>query len=258
MNTRAIWQGAITCSDVKLPVKLYSAVVDRNVHFHLLHKTDSVRLQQRMINPRTGEPVRHEEIRKGYPVEDRTLVLLDDVELDKLAPPPSREIEITRFVPSQAISLEWYHRPYFAAPTAESAKDYYAFASALARRDVRGIARWTMRKKACLGAFCAEDDHLVLVTLHSRGEVVSLSDLDPPSGRDLSSEERKLAEQLVKSLAGSFDPSEFHDEFQKRVRELVDAKNKGKTLRKPPHPSRRPIPKSLAESLRHSLRAVKS
>jgi non-homologous end joining protein Ku len=94
MAARALWEGVITFQGMKVPVRLYSAVVDRDVHFHLLHKKDHARLQQRMVNPRTGEVVDRDDLRKAFPVDETTYVLLDDDEIDALAPEPSRTIEV--------------------------------------------------------------------------------------------------------------------------------------------------------------------
>lgn len=66
---RAIWKGVIRFDEFRLPVKLYSAVEDVNIHFHLLHDQDMVRVKQRIVNPETGETVPYEQIRKGYEVE---------------------------------------------------------------------------------------------------------------------------------------------------------------------------------------------
>jgi DNA end-binding protein Ku len=257
MNARAIWTGELTVDGMHLPVKLYSAVLDRDVHFHLLHKSDNTRLQQRMVNPETEQAVPREHTRKAYPLGDSEYILLDESELDRLEPPRSPKIEITRFVPSESVALEWFDRPYYLGPTAESSDDYYAFAAALAADEQCGIARWVMRKKEYVGALCAEDSHLLLITMHKAPEIVPSSDLEPPRGRDLSHEERDLAEQLVDSLTGKFQPSAYRDTYQDRVRELVKAKQKGKTLRKPRAPARRPPSKSLADSLRKSLTAVR-
>jgi DNA end-binding protein Ku len=113
-----------------------------------------------------------------------------------------------------------------------------------------------MRKREYAGALCAESGHLVLVTLHSAREVVSLSELEAPTGRDLLAEEKDLAKQLVESLEGTFQPEDYHDQYQQRVQELIDAKRKGKRLKAPRKITRKPAAKSLAESLRQSLRAA--
>jgi DNA end-binding protein Ku len=240
----------------RIPVKLYSAVVDLSVRFHLLHRSDHVRLQQLLIHPGTGESLDRGQVRKGLPTGDGRFVLLQDAEIDELAPAASREIEISGFVPDQAIALEWYDRPYFLGPLPEHEKEYRALAEALAREQRRGIAHWVMRKKRYSAALCSEEGHLLFVTLHSAEEVVPVGDLQAPAGRDLTGEEASLAGKLVDSLAGRFDPREYHDTYREEVRKLVEAKRQGKKppARKPQKP-RRPT-RSLADTLRRSVQAV--
>lgn len=257
MAVRAIWQGVLTLDRLSVPVKLYSAVVDRDVHFHLLHSKDRVRVEQRMVNPNTGETVEHANMRKGFPVGEGTYVLLEKEEIDRLAPASSRTIEITRFVPTESVSQEWYDRPYFLSPVSGHEKEYRALADAIRRQKRCGVARWVMRKKAYAGALCSDSGHLLLITLHHAEEVVAITDLDRPTGRDFSTEERSLAEKLVDSLAGDFKPDEFRDEYQAEVRKLIEAKQRGK---KPPArraPKPRPESKSLADALRRSVQTAR-
>jgi DNA end-binding protein Ku len=254
MCARAIWQGIITFGDVELPVKLFSAVVDHDVHFHLLHKTDQVRLQQRMVNPRTEETVEHADMRKGFPIDEHWVVLFRPDELLPLAPKASRVIQVTRFLPDGAIPREYYDRPYFLAPGETHAKEYRALAAALARKKRCGIARWVMRNKSCAGALCPEAGLLLLITLHRAEEVVDLTDLIPPAGRDLSAGEVGLAEQLVQSLSGRFQPSDFHDGYADEVRSLVAAKQRGQKLPARRRKKPRPPPESLSAALRQSLK----
>ena len=228
MSARAIWTGVIALQRLSVPIKLYSAVVDRDVHFHLLHEKDKTRLQQRMVNAKTGETVDRADLRKGFPVDKETYVLLDEAEVEKLAPRPSRSIQVTRFVPTQAIPMEWYDRPYRLGPMPGHENDYHALAGALANRKRRGIVHWVMRKKEYAGALCGEAGSLLLITLHRAEEVVAISDLEPPSGRPLSAEEESLAEKLVDSLSGAFQPSDFHDQYQDKLRAFVKAKHDGK------------------------------
>ena len=258
MSARALWEGVITFEKLSVPVKLYSAVVDRDVHFHLLHKTDNVRLQQRMVNANTQATVDRADVRKAFPLKDGSFVLIEDGELDALAPEPSRTIEVLRFVPSQSIALEWYDRPYYLGPVHEHEDEYAALADALAKRSWRGIVRWVMRKKGYAGALCSEDGHLLLTVLHHAAEVVAIEDLERPSGRELSTEENRLAERLVQSLEGNFDPSAFHDDYQDEVRKLVEAKQRGKKL--PARRKAKPRKESddIADALRRSVRTARS
>ncbi len=40
MSLRAIWKGIVNLGAIEVPVKLYSALEDRAVHFRLLHRKD--------------------------------------------------------------------------------------------------------------------------------------------------------------------------------------------------------------------------
>ena len=127
---------------------------------------------------------------------------------------------------------------------------------ALEEEAASGLARWVMRGRDYAGALRAEKGHLLLVTLRHAEEVVRAADLSAPSGRDLLAEEKRLAKSLVDSLTGAFEPTEFHDDYQDKLRKLVEAKRKGKKLPKASKPKAKPKPKSLVDSLRGSLRAM--
>src|SRR5688500_5951297 len=116
MAARAIWKGVISFGSVEIPVKLYSAVTDKSIHFRLLHAKDLVPVRQQMVNPETGDPVPSEEAAKAYPAGRNKLVLLEDEDLEKVEPKPSREIEVTRFVDPRQIDHRWYERPYYLGP----------------------------------------------------------------------------------------------------------------------------------------------
>src|SRR6187399_1842945 len=116
MPARAIWTGSLKLGSSSLPVKLYSAVEDQSIHFHMFDAKTKSRVNQHMVNSGTGEEIASEDIRKGYEVEPGTFVLLDEAELSELEPKASHDIEITRFVPAGHISHLWYERPYYLGP----------------------------------------------------------------------------------------------------------------------------------------------
>src|SRR5918996_2055187 len=99
-----------------------------------------------MIDPDSGDEVPNEEIQKGYEIEPGRYVILTAEDLEKLQPPPSRDIEIVEFVPPEKISQQWYERPYYLGPDGDE-KAYFALAEALAKREREGIAHWVMRNK---------------------------------------------------------------------------------------------------------------
>lgn len=252
---RAIWKGTLRFGDAAVPVKLYSAVEDRSIHFRLLHEKDLVPVSQHMVHPETGDVVASDDVRRGHEVEPGVFVVLDEKELAEAEPEGSRDIEILRFVPPSRIDGRWYDRPYYLGPDEDGAS-YFALVDALQTREREGVARWVMRKKEYLGALRVRDGYLMLVTLHHADEVVDASQLPAPAGRKLSDREVAMAEQLVSSLEGPFDPTGFQDEYRARVLELVASKAEGRTL-KLEKPRRRKQEGSLEEMLRRSVSAAK-
>jgi len=230
MAARAIWKGRLKLGSTTIPVALYSAVLDKTVHFHILEERTKSRVKQHMINPETNDEVPNDEIQKAYQVEPGVFIILTEDEMDKLQPKPSREIEITRFVSTDQIESPWYQRPYYVGPDG-SEEAYFALADALANKEKEGIARWVMRGKEYVGALRSQDDYLMLVTLHHTGEVVSAADLPAPVGRALDKKEIGMARQLVELLEGDFDPTLFKDEYRERVVEFIEKKAKGKKPR---------------------------
>lgn len=230
MAARAIWKGELKLGTAKIPVKLYSGVVDRTVRFHILDDKHLLRVKQHMVEPDSGDEVSNDEIQKGYEIEPGKFVVITDEELAELEPKPSRDIEVAEFVPPEAISQQWYERPYYLAPDGE-VKNYFALAEALQNRNREGIAHWVMRNKTYIGALRAEGDYLLLVTLRNANEVISARDLPKPAGRAATQKELNMAKQLVGLLEGEFDPSDYKDEYRERVQEFIEHKARGKKPR---------------------------
>ena len=226
MAARAIWKGNLKLDSTKVPVKLYSAVKDQTVRFHVLDVKSKTRVKQHMIDPDTGDEISKEEIQKGFEVEPGTFVILDEKELASLEPEASRDIEVEQFVPPKEIPPEYYDRPYYLAPDGDAAA-YFALAEALKNKDREGVVRWVMRKQLYVGALRAEEDHLVLLTLRNAEEVLSAKDLPRPAGRAPDKKELNMAKQLVELLKGEFDPKDYKDEYRARVMEFVEKKAKG-------------------------------
>src|SRR5436190_12569628 len=226
MAARAIWKGELKLSSTKVPVKLYSAVQDKTVRFHILESRSKQRVKQHMVEPDGGKEIEAKEIQKGFEVEPGTFVILDEEELAKLEPEASREIEITHFLAPSQIPPEYFDRPYYLGPDGDQAA-YYAFAAALKNKEREGVARWVMRKQPYVGAIRAVDDYLMLFTLSNAEEVLSAKDLRKQCGRSPDKKELAMATQLVELLKGEFDPKEFKDEYRERVMEFVEKKAKG-------------------------------
>lgn len=256
MTARALWKGVIQLGDLSIPVKLYSALTDKNVHFRLLHRKDKVPVKQILVNSRTGKVVPFAQVRKAYTAASRQQVILQPHELDNLLPKPSRDIEISRFVPPQALDFRWYTRPYYLGPDGDDGH-YFSLIKALGSTGKIGIAHWTMRNKNYHGALTLFDDYPALLVMHSAEEVVPLSVLEAPGGSPLSANELLMARQLITLLDAKFEPEKFSDDYRERVLELIAAKQQGKKIKQVKAPKRRAEP-DLSQALQASLQRARS
>ncbi|HXK61197.1 MAG TPA: Ku protein [Acidobacteriota bacterium] len=255
-TARAIWKGVIELGTLQLPVKLYSAVEDRTVHFRLLHRKDKQPVRQMMVNSETGEEVPKEQIRKGAEVEPGVFVMLHDEELNQLEPEPSRTISVKRFLPPEKINHQWYDRPYYLGPDGDDDRLYWDLVEALERQKKEGVVRWVMRKKNYAGALRVDQGYLMLITLRPSQEVVLAEDLEPPTGRELEKKELEMAKQLVGAMMDEFRHEEFRDEFRDKVSQLIEAKARGKKI-KLVKPKKKAGQESLEKALEASLAAVR-
>lgn len=252
---RAMWKGNLQIGKHKLAIKLYSAVEDRTVRFHLLHAKDKAPVEQHIVRKDTGDEVDRQEMRKALALSGQTAVILQPDELEKLVPPESRDIEITRFVAPAVLGDQWFERPYYLGPDGDNGA-YFALAEALERKDVIGIARWVMRKKRYIGALSSVDGFLTMTTLRRADQVLSFSGIEPAKSVTPAASELKLANQLVSSIEADFDPSQWENEYRKRLCQMIEAKARGEKI-KPVEVKKKRAPASLEESLRASLAAVK-
>jgi DNA end-binding protein Ku len=255
MTARAIWKGNLVLGKQEVPVKMYSAVQDQAVHFHLLHGKDLTPVEQRIVRKDNGREVAKEAQRKAFPLDDQRAVILEAEELETLEPDADRAIRVLRFVPRDALADPWFDRPYVLGPDEDDGA-YAALAQALGAKDRLGIARWVMRDKTYLGALSVEEGYLRMTTLRRAEQVLAVPDARPDKARTPSDAEIKLAEQLVESITGEFAPEEWQNEYRQRLHKLIEAKAKGIKLRlvtaKPKEAT-----SDLAESLRASLAASK-
>jgi DNA end-binding protein Ku len=254
-GARAMWKGEIRFGSVRLPVKLYSAVQDKSIHFRLLDAKYKEPVKQHMIDPESGDIMESPAVQRAIQVGKNKLVLLEKEELDEIQPEASRDIEINRFVDPDKIAHQLYERPYYLGPDGDAAK-YFAVVEAMRKQNKSGIASWVMRKKEYVGALRVEGDYLMLVTLRHATEVISASKLKAPPGRDIGRRELDMARQLVDTMVAPLDVAAFRDEYRARVLDLVDAKAKGKVIRFPTAKTKK-APASLETVLERSIAAAK-
>jgi DNA end-binding protein Ku len=257
---RSIWSGAISFGLVNVPIKLYSAVSRKTVRFNQLNAETGNRIQQKRVDPDTGDEVPYEQIVKGFELTKDRYVIITPDELDALDPERTRTIQIEDFVDQVDIDPIYYDHPYYLVPDKGAAKAYGLLLNAMEASDKVAIARVVIRSKEALVAIRPAGDILMMETMIFHDEVVPHDDIeDLPDSKDLkvSDREIKMAQQLIDSLSSEFDPSQYRDEYRDKVLELIERKASGEEIAvQPEAPKPAKVPDLMA-ALEASLAAVK-
>jgi DNA end-binding protein Ku len=259
---RAIWTGAISFGLVTVPVKLFSAVNRKTVRFHQLSSKTHARVQQRRVDPESGEELEYQELLKGYEVAPDRYVVVEAQELDALAPEKTKTIDIEDFVELSQIDPIYYDHAYYLAPGTGGAKPYSLLLAAMEETSKVAIARVVIRSKEQLVAIRPIDGVLGMTTMLFADEVIppgGIEDIPERSKLKTSAREVEIAKQLVDSLASNFEPDRYRDTYREQVLDLIERKAHGETvaLPAPAEPRREPAP-DLMSALKASLEAVRS
>ena len=258
---RAIWTGSIGFGLVNVPVALYSAIEQKDVHFHQMTKSGH-RVRNKRVDERTGREVEYEDLVRGYELRRGSYVLVEPGELDAAAPDQTRTIAIEDFVDLGEIDPIFFDATYYLAPparTPDSARKAYALLrEALDRTEKVGIGRFVMRTKQYLVAVRPVDRLLYLETLFFADEVRSTGELDAPSRLRGATRELKIAEQLIDNLTTEWKPSKYKDTYRADVLRIIKRKQQGKEI-VAEEPAQEPAPVTdLMEALRASIDRRKS
>src|SRR4051794_5950787 len=176
---RSMWSGAISFGLVNVPIKLYSAVSKKTVRFHQLNGETGNRIQQKRVDPESGEEVPYEQIVKGYELTRDRYVVIQPDELESLDPERTRTINIEDFVDLEDIDPVYYDHPYYLVPDRGAEKAYGLLLGAMQASGKVAIARVVLRSKEQLVAIRpAAGDVLMMETMVFHDEVIPHDELD--------------------------------------------------------------------------------
>jgi DNA end-binding protein Ku len=227
---RSIWNGTITFGMVNVPIKLYTATESKSIHFHEVHAKDGARIQHRRICPKEEKEVPREEIVSGYEVASDEYVVLEKDEIKAAAGDRGKVVHIEEFVDAGAIDPIFYEKTYYVG-SRDSEDAYRLLHEALRRTGRAGIGRFTFHDREYLVALRAFEDVIGLHTLRFHDEVAPARELEVDGrGRKPSSQEIRMANQLVESLAEKFDPTRYEDTYRDAVLALIKRKSAGKEI----------------------------
>lgn len=253
---RSIWKGAISFGLVTIPVNLYSAVErSETLSFHLLHKKDSSRIENKRFCKEEGVEVPWGDVVKGYEYAKGEYVVVTDEDFARARVPATQTFDVRAFVPASEVEDLYFDEPYYLAPNGRAAVKAYALIRDALRDTGRlGVGTVVLRMREHLAAIEPAGNALVLSTMRFAHEIRSAKDLDlPKAGEGWSTKEMDLARQLIDTLASQWDPTQFRDTYTEVLREVIEAKVEGKHVALPGAP-RRPKVASLMKALQASLK----
>jgi DNA end-binding protein Ku len=255
---RAIWSGALTFGLVNVPVKLHTAVTQKEVRFHMLHAKDGSRVRMKRFCEAEDKEIPYEEIVKGFELARGRYVMITPEELEQLDPKATRTIEIRDFVELAEIDPIYYEGTYYLVPEKTAAKAYRLLHEAMRRTGKVALGTFVLRTREALCCIRPLEDALALSTMNRADEVIPVSSLELPEAPKPSERELAMAEQLVESLSAPFEPERYPDVHRERVAELIEKKAEGQTI-EAPEPEEAPAKVvSLADALSASLAAARS
>jgi len=230
MASRALWKGAISFGLVHIPVALHSATTSSSVDFDWLDKRTMDPVGYKRINKKTGKEIDQEDIVKGVEYKNGEYVVLSEDEIKGAYPKTTQTIEIESFVADSEIPMIYLERPYYIAPSDKSEKVYALLRETLLETRQVGIARVVIQTKQHLAVLAPTGAGMVLNLLRWGEDIRSTEELElPPAGAKsagISEREMKMAKQLVKDMAGKWDPGQFTDSFREKIMALVEQKAK--------------------------------
>jgi DNA end-binding protein Ku len=257
MAPRAVWKGVLKIAEVSCPVSLYTAAsTAERISFHTLNRKTGNRVHRQFIDEVSGKPVETEDQVKGYDKGDGDYVILEPEEIAAAIPESDKTLTVETFLPCDEIDDIFFDKPYYVAPSTPVASEAFT----LIREGMKGqksaaLARTVIFRRMRSILIRPHGEGLIATTLNFDYEVRSAEDAfsDVPSIK-IDDEMLELAEHIIKTKAGEFDPKQFDDRYESALAELVRAKIEGRKVK----PQKRREPSkvvNLMEALRQSAKA---
>ena len=250
---RAIWSGSISFGLVNVPVRMYSAIDEQDVRFHLLHEKDDSRIGYEKVCKEEGKPVPDDEIVKGYEFAEGEYVYVTDEDLEAAAGETYRTIDIQDFVDVEEVDPIYFERSSYLGPSEGGEKTYALLVQAMEDSGLVGIATYVMRDKQQLGCLRVRDGVIVLEKMFFADEIRPTDEIAPRKAK-VGKQELEMALDLIDRFRGPFEPEKYEDTYRAALLRVIDRKRKGKEVHVEPQ-AEREEPTDLLEALRASVAA---
>jgi DNA end-binding protein Ku len=234
MAARSLWNGTVSFGLVNVPVKLYSAVEDKTVHFQQVHVDDGARIEYRRFCSKEDAQVDNDEIVKGYELSSGEFVELTKEEIDAAAGDRAHVIEVDAFVPAGEIDPIFYEKTYYLGAGNKGEDAHRLLHDALEESGRVAVGRFTFHNREYLAAIRPLGKVLALHTMRFADELVAAGDVEfEAPGKGPSRREVEMAQKLLESLHEEFEPERYEDQYREAVLELIRRKAKGEAIEAP-------------------------
>jgi DNA end-binding protein Ku len=247
-----VWKGYITFGLITIPVRLFAAARTERVSFNQIHGVCGSRIKQQTVCPRCDRVVERSELQKGFEVEKDQYVIVNDEDIKSVAPASSDNMEILEFVKAQGIDPIYFDASYFMVPEEAGKKAYHLLLETMRKSGYSAIAKIAMHQREFTVVIRPHADGLLLHTMFYPEEVREVPEFRRDTTVTVKPQEVDLAERLVEGLATDFDPSKYRDEYQGRLKQLIEAKREGQTIEEEAPKRRAPVI-DLMQALQKSL-----
>jgi DNA end-binding protein Ku len=263
---RTTWNGSISFGLVSIPVGLAPATKPAarasDVSFRMLHRECGTPIKQKRFCPVHERDLGPDEIVKGWEVAKGQFVIVEDEEIEALTNrDDSRSIEISRFVDAAQVDPIFFDRTYFLVPAQAPAarRPYVLLLNAMNESGMAALGRFVQQGKEKLCLIRPKGDALALETLFLAADVYSQAEIEEAvEETSVKKPELALAQQVIDSLAGDFDPSELQSDYRRDLKALLEAKLAGQEIATAPEPEEEVPVVDLMEALRRSVEEAKS
>jgi DNA end-binding protein Ku len=230
---RAIWKGHIRFSLVTVPIRVYNAIDSgQTLSFNLLSKEGHNPVSYEKKDKVTGQPLRTEDIVKGYQYEPGQYVIIEDEDFAKVKLKSTKVVEIEGFVNANEVHPSLLDAPYYLGPDGDvAAKTYALLAETLKETGKVGVGRIVLRDRETVVLLTPEKKGILLYKLRYPNEVRSISEVPQLlENIKIEKEQLKLSKMLVESMAKQFVDIPMKDNYQDALRDMIQAKIEGKEI----------------------------
>jgi DNA end-binding protein Ku len=249
----SVWKGYLTFGLISIPIRLFSAARGERISLNQLHSVCHSRIKMPLFCPVCDRKVERNEIVKGYEYEKDQYVLFDEKELEKIEPESARAMEILEFVRMEEIDPLYYESSYYVTPEDEGRKAYQLLLDAMEDSGYAAIAKITMHQREHIVVIRPRENGMTLHTMFYTNEIREVAEYGKCTpAAEPKEAEKKLATQLIESLAAKFEPEKYKDQYQESMKALIEAKQAGQEVAEVPRAKMAPVI-DLMEALKKSI-----